>query len=77
MYRKHTRLWGVLPGFVPRPFCTPSRPCIFSKDTGKHPMVAQRFEPRARQQLTLDNLYSMPKTLCDDVAAAAWALQAA
>ena len=30
-YRKHTRLWGVLPGFVPRPLCSPSSPCDFSK----------------------------------------------
>jgi hypothetical protein len=73
-YRKCTRLWGVLPGFVPRPLCTPSHPCDFSKD-GKHPMVAQRFESTARQKLTLSNLYSMPKALCDDIAAAAWDLQ--
>lgn len=74
-YRKCTRLWGVLPGFVPRPLCCPSNPCEFSKETGKHPTVAQRFEPRARQHLTLSNLYSMPKALCDDIAAAAWGLQ--
>ena len=45
----------------------------FFKD-GKHPIVAQRFESTARQKLTLSNLYSMPKALCDDIAAAAWAL---
>ena len=73
-YRKCTRLWGVLPGFVPRPLCTPSNPCEFSKDTGRHPTVAQRFESTARQKLTLNMLYSMPQALCNDIAAAAWAL---
>ena len=77
-YRKCTRLWGVLPGFVPRPLCTPSNPCEFSKDTGRHPMVAQRFDPAPLNgvRLTLNDLYSMPQALCDDIAAAAWALQA-
>ena len=76
-YRKCTRLWGILPGFVPRPLCSPSNLCDFSKDTGKHPMVAQRFERTGdpSKRMTLNMLYSMPKTLCDDVAAAAWALQ--
>ena len=75
-YRKLTRLWGVLPGFVPRPLCTPSNPCEFSKD-GKHPMVAQRFDaPRNGVRLTLNDLYSMPQALCEDIAAAAWGLQA-
>ena len=76
-YRKCTRLWGVLPGFVPRKLCTPSNPCDLSKETGKHPQVAQRFEfsrdPSLR--LTLNMLYSMPKALTDDIAAAAWSLQ--
>ena len=49
-YRKCTRLWGVLPGFVPRPLCTP--------------------------HYTLETLYSMPKALTDDIAAAAWNLRA-
>ena len=77
-YRKCTRLWGVLPGFVPRPLCSPSNPCEFSKETGKHPMVAQRFERTGdpSKRMTLNMLYSMPKALCDDIALAAWALQA-
>ena len=78
-YRKCTRLWGVLPGFVARPLCCPSNPCDFSKETGKHPTVAQRFDSTAARngvKLTLNMLYSMPEALCDDIAAAAWSLQA-
>lgn len=76
-YRKCTRLWGVLPGFVPRPLCTPSNPCDLSKATGKHPQMAQRFECSRDdgRRLTVQNLYSMPKALTDAVAAAAWALR--
>jgi hypothetical protein len=76
-YRKCTRLWGVLPGFIPRPLCTPSNPCDLSKETRRHPQVAQRFEytgdPSLR--LTLNMLYSMPKALTDDIATAALALR--
>jgi hypothetical protein len=76
-YRKCTRLWGVLPGFVPRPLCTPSTPCDLSKETRKHPQVAQRFErgQDASKIMTLAMLYSIPKALTDDIAAAAWALR--
>ena len=76
-YRKCARLWGVLPGFVSRPLCTPSNPCDLSKETRKHPQVAQRFE-RSRdpsKRMTLAVLYSIPKALTDDIAAAAWSLQ--
>ena len=78
-YRKCTRLWGVLPGFVPRPLCTPSNPCDLPRETQRHPQMAQRFErsgdPSLR--LTLNALYSMPKALTDDIAAAAWNLREA
>ncbi len=77
-YRKCTRLWGVLPTFVPRRVCLPSSPCELAKDTKRHPTVAQRFE-RTRDtgaRMTLNMLYSMPKPLCDDIAKAAWELRA-
>ena len=76
-YRKCTRLWGVLPTFVPRPICLPSNPCDLSRETKRHPTVAQRFE-RTRdtgERMTLNMLYSMPKALCDDIAKAAWDLR--
>ena len=74
-YRKPTRLWGVMPGFEPRPMCTRSAPCQFSL-SGKHPCSAQRFNPDRPEQkrFTLNELYSMPKALTDDVAEAAAAL---
>ena len=71
MYRKATRLWGVLPAFSPRPMCSPSNPCDFSKETGRHPMVAQRFATQGAGKLTLNDLYSIPKALTDDIAEAA------
>ena len=74
-YRKPTRLWGEMPGFEPRPMCTRKLPCQFSL-TGKHPCSAQRFNPVSleKQRFTLNELYSMPKALTDDVAKAAAAL---
>jgi hypothetical protein len=74
-YRKCTRLWGVLPGLIPRPLCTPSNLCELSKATGKHPATAQRFEKKQNgTYYTLETLYSMPKALADDIATAAWNL---
>ena len=62
-YRKPTRLWGVMPGFEPRPMCTRSAPCQFSLG-GKHPSSAQRFggSKLDPQRFTLNELYSMPKS---------------
>ena len=75
-YKKPTRLWGVLPGFVPREMCTRKNPCIFSEPTGKHPCSAQRFcaKGQEKQCFTLNQLYSMPKALTDDIATAALGL---
>ena len=74
-YRKPTRLWGDMPGFVPRPMCTRKDPCQFSL-SGKHPCSAQRFSHSRpeTQRFTLNELYSMPQALTDDVAKAAAAL---
>ena len=75
-YRKPTRLWGVLPGFEPRPMCTRKSPCQFSL-SGKHPCNAQRFSHSRRedQLFTLNELYSMPQALTDSVAKAATCLE--
>lgn len=71
-YKKQTRLWGVLPAFVPRPVCKKASRCSFSA-TGKHPTCAQRFNPgySVGGSHTLNQLYSMPAQLCDDIARAA------
>ena len=73
-YRKPTRLWGVLPTFVPRPMCTRKNPCQFSAETGRHPVTAQRFtvkENGKTSSFSLQQLYSMPKALTDEIAIAA------
>ena len=71
-YRKPTALWGGLPAFVPRPMCTRKAPCQFS-ETGKHPCSAQRWSASRPHEphFSLEELYSMPKALCDDIARAA------
>ena len=71
-YKKPTRIWGYLPTFVPRPFCSKSNPCTLMVD-GKHPESAQRFSPKGQKHYrhTLGQLYSIPQTLCNDIALAA------
>ena len=73
MYRKQTRLWGFCPYFVPRELCSRKNPCVFSAQTGRHPTCAQRFNPKCfvGTKHTLNELYSMPEQLCDDIALAA------
>ena len=68
-YRKPTRLWGVLPGFEPRPMCTRRDPCPFSV-SGKHPTCAQRIGGVSGTNFTLNELYSIPQELTDDIARA-------
>jgi len=72
-YRKWTRLWGVLPTFVPRPLCVPSNPCDHSAATGRHPDVAQRGGAgKGARRHSLNELYSIPTELCRDIAWAAF-----
>jgi hypothetical protein len=72
LYRKPTRLWGVLPGFEPRPMCSPSNPCDLSAATGRHPCVAQRAGRTPNNtRMSLQMLYSMPRALTEDIAEAA------
>jgi hypothetical protein len=70
-YKKATRLWGVLPSFVPRPMCTRRDPCELSSATGRHPETAQRINLGRGKNHSLNELYSMPTDLCNDVALAA------
>ena len=72
-YKKPTRLWGFSPYFVPREMCTRKDPCVFSRHTGRHPTCAQRFNPKCfvGTKHTLNELYSMPEQLTDDIALAA------
>ena len=72
-YKKQTRLWGVLPPFVPRPICNKDSRCPYSAVTKRHPTCAQRFNPGCfvGQSHTLNELYSMPTDLCRDIAQAA------
>jgi hypothetical protein len=73
MYRKQTRLWGFSHYFMPRELCTLKNPCAFSYQTGRHPTCAQRFNPKCfvGTKHTLNELYSMPEQLCNDIALAA------
>jgi len=78
-YRKPTRLWGMLPGFEPRPMCSRKDPCEVSRELGKHPCSAQRG-PSSRSRsiddtFTLADLYSMPRALTIDIARAATLLE--
>ena len=69
-YKKQTRFWGVLPTFVARPVCTRKDPCPLSAG-GNHPDRAQRCNRGNGVNHTLNELYSMPTQLCDDIARAA------
>ena len=73
LYRKPTRLWGFLPLFIPRDMCSYQNPCQFSSATGRHPTCAQRFNPKCfvGTKHTLNQLYSMPQQLTNDIAEAA------
>lgn len=70
-YKKQTRLWGNLDTFVPRTLCTRATPCRFSAEAGKHPDRAQRCNRGNGVNHSLNELYSMPTQLCDDIARAA------
>ena len=69
-YKKQTRLWGVMPNFVPRPVCTRKDPCALSA-SGKRPDCAQRCNRGKGKNHTLNELYSMPTQLTEDIAQAA------
>jgi len=61
-YKKQTRLWGRFP-FQLRPICRRRDPCDHVVD-GRHPEQAQRGSGK-----TLQELYRIPRELCDEIAA--------
>ena len=63
-YKKQTRLWGWFP-FELRPICRKHDPCDLVVD-GRHPDTAQRGSHGTRR--TLEELYSLPPELCDEIA---------
>lgn len=73
-YRKSTRLWGSLDGFAPRPMCLKALRCP-GFDGLRHPTTAQRGPRRGEShgRYTLNQLYSIPRELCDEIARAATA----
>ena len=74
-YRKHTRLWhsrAVGQAFRPQPVCCAASPRPAVAADGVHPMMAQRGGSRAtRRGYSQAQLYSMPPSLCDEIAQAA------
>ncbi len=71
-YKKATRIWSNSE-WQPLPMCTRSCPCEGSKETGTHPMTAQRGPGRVGGRLkendrcSLDQLHSMPPALCEEI----------
>ena len=80
-YRKQTRLWHSCAfgeAFMPQPICCMATPCPAFAATGMHPKSAQRGSDHARgggrkpnDECSQAQLYSMPPTLCDEIAQAA------
>ena len=66
-YKKRTRLWGCFP-FALRPACCSTDPCD-SVQTGRHPARAQREHNGVHR--SLQELYSIPPELCNEIAAIA------
>ncbi len=80
-YRKQTRLWhsrAFGEAFRPQPICCKATPCPAFAANGAHPKSAHRGADHARGGGRKQNdgcsqvqLYSMPPTLCDEIAQAA------
>ncbi len=80
-YRKQTRLWhshAFGEAFRPQPVCCKASPCPAFAANGAHPKSAQRGADHARgggrkpnDDCSQAQLYSMPPTLCDEIAHAA------
>jgi hypothetical protein len=74
-YRKPTRIWTNLDDWEPAAMCTRACPCEVSRETGRHPMTAQRAptkvggvrRPSCEDKCTQDQLYSMPPALCAEI----------
>ena len=76
-YRKTTRIWTNNAQFEPNKVCSNKDPCYVMAELGHHTMTAQRGPGRrkgcinAGDRCSLNQLHSMPKTLCDQIAKAA------
>ena len=77
-YKKTTRIWNTMgDAWQPQPVCSKASPCEAFAQHGHHPMTAQRGSGRVRGALkpadkcSLEQLYSIPSALCDELAAAA------
>ena len=74
-YRKPTRIWTNLDDWEPPAMCCRARPCEVSRETGRHPMTAQRAptkvggvrRPSCEDKCSQDQLYSMPPGLCAEI----------
>ena len=76
-YRKATRIWHNSFQFQPQVMCSGASPCYVCQELGHHEATAQRGpgklkgSVRGLDRCSLHQLYSMPKKLCDEIAAAA------
>ena len=80
-YRKQTRLWhshAFGEAFKPKPICCKSSPCPAFAAEGVHPKSAQRGADHVKgggrkqnDDCSQAQLYSMPPSLCDEIAQAA------
>jgi hypothetical protein len=76
-YKKATRIW-TNSQWAPLPMCSRANPCEQLRE-GVHPISAQRAPAKvggvrratADDKCTLEQLYSMPEGLCDDICRAA------
>ena len=74
-YKKATRIWTNSASWAPVPMCCKQSPCEGLVD-GRHDMTAQRGPCRrggvlaTNDKCSLQQLYSIPKGLCDEIAEA-------
>jgi hypothetical protein len=77
-YRKLTAIWHNL-DWIPREVCCKASPCAHIAD-GRHPVSAQRApgkvggvrRPTGSDKCSLGVLYSMPPSLCNEIANVCW-----
>jgi hypothetical protein len=76
-YKKATRIWHNNFHFEPEAMCSNATPCMSLQELGHHEATAQRGPGKIGGHLrkwdhfSLNELYSMPVLLCDQIAAAA------
>jgi len=65
-YRKRTSIWTNTDWYPARPLCVPST-CHFCTDGKKHDQGAQRRDKEGKSQHTLNQLYSIPSALPEEL----------